>query len=175
MNRRVCGGREGELWKVKVLALLGANGGFGPEARKVPSEVAAGAQRLHGYQPTQLSDDDDVGDSKIRTCHRVKGLTLYKYWAATPPPIQLYTSVQHSHSFFNSFFLSLTTQLTFFVCIKVATEAAAAQLPTPSQQSTWTAALAFKRLWITLFPTAFGFWIHSQIVLLIYQLVVSEF
>lgn len=83
----------------------------------MPSEVAAEAPRLHGYQPTQLSDDDDDGDadvdsdgdcdgdSRTRTYRQVKGLPL-SYFTQSPfrPPCVV---------------------LTFFVCIKVATEAAA--------------------------------------------------
>lgn len=87
----------------------------------MPSEVAAEAPRLHGYQPTQLSDDDDDGDADVdsdgdgdgdcdcdsgtRTYRQVKGLPL-SYFTQSPfrPPCVV---------------------LTFFVCIKVATEAAA--------------------------------------------------
>lgn len=85
----------------------------------MPSEVAAEAPRLHGYQPTQLSDDDDDGDadvdsdgdggcdcdSRTRTYRQMKGLPL-SYFTQSPfrPPCVV---------------------LTFFVCIKVATEAAA--------------------------------------------------
>lgn len=63
----------------------------------MPSEVAAEAPRLHGYQPTQLSDDDDDGDvdvdgdgdcdcdgdSRTRTYRQVKGLPL-SYFTQSP-------------------------------------------------------------------------------------------
>lgn len=87
----------------------------------MPSEVAAEAPRLHGYQPTQLSDDDDdgdadvdsdgdgdcdcAGDGRTRTYRQVKGLPL-SYFTQSP-------------------FRTPSVVLTFFVCIKVATEAAA--------------------------------------------------
>lgn len=67
----------------------------------MPSEVAAEAPRLHGYQPTQLSDDDDDGDadvdgdgdgdgdSRTRTYRQVKGLPL-SYFTQSPfrPPVR---------------------------------------------------------------------------------------
>lgn len=84
----------------------------------MPSEVAAEAPRLHGYQPTQLSDDDDDddadvdgdvdGDSRTRTYHQVKGLTASRFLTLLTLPRP-----------------SPCVVLTFFVCIKVATEAAA--------------------------------------------------
>lgn len=84
----------------------------------MPSEVAGEAPRLHGYQPTQLSDDNDDGDadvdgyvdgdSRTRTYRQVKGLAASRFLTlfTLPPP-------------------SPCVVLTFFVCIKVATEAAA--------------------------------------------------
>jgi len=58
--------------------LVGANRALAEGPLSAQSEVAAQALRLHGYQPTQLSDDDDDDDRGMRTYCQVKGLTLYK-------------------------------------------------------------------------------------------------